>query len=183
MFALRVDDEIELRLTLPHEAAESFALVDGNRAYLREWMPWLDSTRSVDDTAAYRTHVLGELAAGRLYEGGIYFRGEPVGRAGLRVDAGNRQGEVGYWVSEDAQGQGIITRTAEAMITAGFELLHLHRIEIRCAVDNVRSRAVPERLGLALEGVRRDVEWLYDHWVDHAVYVTFADEWASRRSG
>lgn len=180
MFSLRVDDEIELRLTLPGEADEMFAVVDRNRAYLRQWMAWLDSTQSPADADGHRQHVLAELAAGRLYEGGIHVRGAVVGRAGMRVDAANRRGEIGYWVSEDSQGQGIATRTAEALITAGFERLGLHRIEIRCAVDNVRSRAVPERLGLTLEGVRRDVEWLYDHWVDHAVYVTFSGEWAGR---
>jgi ribosomal-protein-serine acetyltransferase len=181
MFSLRVDDEIELRLTLGDDVDEAYALVDRNRAYLREWMPWLDGTTSVAELAAYRDHVMAEMAAGRQYEGGIHVRGALAGRAGIRVDPGNRRGEIGYWLSQDVQGQGIVTRTAEALITAAFERLHLHRVEIRCAVDNTKSRAVPERLGLTLEGVRRDVEWLYDHWVDHAVYVTFADEWAGRK--
>ena len=52
----------------------------------------------------------------------------------------------------------------------------LHRVEIRCAIDNHRSRAVPHRLGFRLEGQMREAEWLYNHWVDHAVYAGLATD-------
>ena len=58
-----------------------------------------------------------------------------------------------------------------------FDRGRLNRIEIRCASGNHRSRAIPVRLGLREEGLLRDAEWLYDHFVDHVVYAALAKEW------
>ena len=42
--------------------------------------------------------------------------------------------------------------------------------------------AVPERPGFACESTVRQTEWLYDHFVDHAVYGTLASEWPGKRA-
>ncbi len=89
----------------------------------------------------------------------------------------NKIGYIGYWLSKDAQGKGIMTRAARALIDYGFEILDLNRIDIRAAVDNKKSRAIPERLGFNQEGILRQTEWLYDHYVDHVVYGMLANEW------
>ncbi len=59
----------------------------------------------------------------------------------------------------------------------------LNRVEIRCAVGNQKSQAIPKRLGFVQEGVLRDAEWLYDHFVDHLVYAMLARDWVARASG
>ena len=51
---LMVDENLELRQTMPEEAEEMFAVVDANREYLREWLPWLDNTTSPDYEPATR---------------------------------------------------------------------------------------------------------------------------------
>jgi ribosomal-protein-serine acetyltransferase len=50
-------------------------------------------------------------------------------------------------------------------------------VEVRAAPGNRRSRAIPERLGFRQEGILRDAEWLYDHYVDLVVYAMLADDW------
>jgi ribosomal-protein-serine acetyltransferase len=54
-------------------------------------------------------------------------------------------------------------------------------VEIGCAPGNRKSCAIPERLGFTREGVLRQREWLYDHFVDHVVYGILAEEWRARR--
>jgi ribosomal-protein-serine acetyltransferase len=63
-----------------------------------------------------------------------------------------------------------MTPSCRAVVDHLFGTVDLHRLTIRCAAENQRSRAVAERLGFTLEGISRDAEWLYDHFVDHAVY-------------
>ena len=63
-----------------------------------------------------------------------------------------------------------------------FATWNLNRVEIRCAVENRRSRAIPERLGFQSEGTIREAEWLYDHFVDHVIYGMLASDWSGRVS-
>jgi len=60
--------------------------------------------------------------------------------------------------------------------------MKLHRVEIRCDPDNLRSRAIPNRLGFTEEGTLRQVAWQYDHFLDLVVYSLLADEWGKKSS-
>src|SRR5690625_199905 len=84
---------------------------------------------------------------------------------------------IGYWLDIEHQGKGIMTRAVRALTDYAFEEFDLNRVDIRAAVGNVKSRAIPERLGYKKEGVLRQSEWLYDHFVDHAVYSMLKSEW------
>ncbi len=70
-----------------------------------------------------------------------------------------------------------MTGATRAMTQHALVDLGLNRVEIRAAVENKKSRAIPERLGFLFEGVERDGEWLYDHFVDLAVYGMLAADW------
>src|SRR5690606_10610603 len=96
------------------------------------------------------------------------------------VHRSNRRAAIGYWLDGAHEGRGWMTRAGRAMCDYGFGELGLNRLEIRAATGNRRSRAVPERLGFVYEGIWRQSEWLYDRFVDLAVYGMLASEW--RRS-
>jgi ribosomal-protein-serine acetyltransferase len=183
MIGIRVDDDVFLRLHEMRHAEELFRLSDQNREHLRPWMHWIDGTTSVDDTRGYLRGVLENFTQGREYGFAIMERREHVGSIGLRVvdDAG--EAEVGYWISADAQGRGLITRATEAVIRFAFEDLGLNRVVILCAVENTRSRAVPERLGFTIEGTHRerDVNPNRDP-MDQVVYALLRSEWTADRA-
>ncbi len=61
-----------------------------------------------------------------------------------------------------------------------FDNLGLHRFVLEAAVENHESRAVADRLGLRLEGITKDRERLYDHYVDAALYAITAPEWRTK---
>lgn len=178
MFIFRVDDDISLRLLEANHAAPLFDVVDSNRAYLRQWMPWLDGTCDVAALAAFCERTRQQFAAGNGFTAGIWWRDEICGVLGHnRVDWENRATHVGYWLSAAFQGRGIMTRSCCALVGHAFAEMGLNRVAIRCATGNLKSRAVPERLNFRQEGVIRNAEWLYDRFVEHAIYGMLAAEW------
>ena len=181
MTRLRVDDELEIVPWRPEHAEAMFAAVQRNRAHLRQWLPWLDHVKAVDDERAFITRANEQAAADNGFHAGIWRDGTVVGGIGFHyVDRTNRKTEMGYWLDEREQGKGVVTRCCRAAVGFAFGEWKLHRVVIFCATGNTRSRAVPERLGFTLEGVYREAEWLYDHFVDLAAYAMLAREWERR---
>jgi ribosomal-protein-serine acetyltransferase len=101
-----------------------------------------------------------------------------VGIIGLnRLDRFHKQTEIGYWLAEECQGRGIMTACCRTLVDFVFREYGLHRVEIRAAVGNTKSRAIPERLGFTHEGTLREAEWVNDRFVDGAVYAVLEHDW------
>lgn len=172
-----IDEDLELRLVAVGDAEEIFRATEANRAYLREWLPWVDATRSVADTQAFVARSLEQVRLSDGFQTRIVYHGEFAGMIGyLYHDWRNLRTELGYWLRQDLQGRGIMTRSTKALVDFALEHLGLNRVEIRAATDNRRSRAVPERLGFVQEGVLREFAWLNDHFVDLVVYAKLRSE-------
>jgi ribosomal-protein-serine acetyltransferase len=103
--------------------------------------------------------------------------GAIVGMVGFhRFDWANRATSIGYWLAADHEGRGLMTEAVRALVEYAFETRGLHRIEIAAAVDNARSRAIPERLGFREEGVRRDAERHGERYLDLVLYARLATD-------
>lgn len=173
-----LSEDLSLVLLEPRHAEALFRVVDANRGYLRQWLPWLDINRSPEDTLSFIQRAQKQFAENNGFQTALQFRGEVAGMIGyMRIDWQHRSAGLGYWLAEALQGRGLMTTASRAYLQHAFHDLELNRVEIRAAVENTRSRAVPERLGFKLEGVIRQAEWLYDHFVDHAVYGMLRSEW------
>lgn len=176
------NQRIELRAVGLHHAADLLKLMDANREHLRRWHPWVDDLRSVADVETRISTWKEQQAANRGFHAGIWFDGQLCGVIGHpNVDWVNRWTALSYWLDAAHQGQGIMTICCRALITHAFKAWQLNRILIECAVENVRSRAIPERLGFKLEGIVRGAEWLHERYADHAIYgLLYSDcQWLS----
>jgi ribosomal-protein-serine acetyltransferase len=174
VLGIRVDDEVFLRLHEERNALELFQLVEENRAHLRPWLGWVDATRSPEDTRRFIREMLLRLADEKEYGFDILYQGELVGAIGLSVEGDAKETEVGYWLSEKAQGRGIVSRATRALVRFSFTDLGLNRVVIKCAKDNARSRAIHERLGFTLEATLREREV---GGQDQIVYSLLRSEW------
>lgn len=182
MFKLQVNDEIYLKLLEVRDAEKLFELVDHSRHSLREWLPWLDYNQTSKDSEQFIKTALNQFANNQGFQAGIYYKSELAGVIGYHwINWSNRNTSIGYWLGEGYVGKGIMTKACQAVIDYSFQELHLNRVEIRCAVGNKRSRAIPERLGLQNEGCARQSEWLYDHYVDHIIYGMIKEDWKSKK--
>lgn len=167
-----------LRLWSMRDAQAIFEVVDRNRRHLRQWLPWLDANTRVEHTQAVIQSKLPFHENSSELIWGIWQDSQLLGVISYnQISAANRYGLIGYWLDADASGNGVMTKCCRALIDYGFDHLDLNRIEIACAEQNTLSRAIPERLGFRKEGVVRQKEWLYDHFVDHVVYGLLAQEW------
>ncbi|AMA71914.1 MULTISPECIES: GNAT family N-acetyltransferase [Aneurinibacillus] len=178
MMELKVNERITLREIEHKDAAELYALVDANREHLRRFLGWVDANQSVSDTEAFiaASRQLQQMKNGVTYM--IRYEGRIIGVINLHhIDWMNHHTSIGYWLAEGMEGQGIMTAAVKRLITYAFDELGLNRVEIRCAVENRKSRAIPERLGFIREGRIRQGEWLYNRYVDHYIYSLLKNEW------
>jgi len=178
MFRRTIQEGVFLRLLEERHAPEIFAAVDRDRAYLREWLPWVDPTTDSAVTLKFIKTTLEQFARNEGLVAGIWCGDEFGGTIGThKIDWLNRSVEIGYWIASKFQGRGIVTAACRALIGHAFEAWELNRVAIHCAPQNEKSCAIPKRLGFRLEGVLREAQLLNGRYVDSNVYAILAREW------
>jgi ribosomal-protein-serine acetyltransferase len=185
---LKVRPDVELRQIDEDDAEDLTDLIDSNRAYLKEWLPWLDNSLGIRDTARFIGRCLEQASDDNGFTFGIVCHDRLAGVIGQHyVDSVNRRTELGYWLDAKHQGQGIVTGATSRLTDYAFNAQACNRVILHCAAGNAKSRAIAQRLGFVQEGILREAEWLYDHYVDLVVYSMLKSDWklkppADRRS-
>jgi ribosomal-protein-serine acetyltransferase len=181
MFYFNVDEFVSLKLLENHDAEEIFEVLDQNREYLREWLPWVDDMENHEDYLPVIKMWLEQFANNDGFQAGIYYQNHFVGMIGFHgVDRRNHKTTIGYWLAEGYQGKGIMTKAVEKIVGHAFQSWKLNRAEIHCGAGNVKSRAIPERLGFTNEGTIRDGECLYGKFHDLVIYGMLARDCEKR---
>lgn len=133
-----------------------FTTIDRNREYLRSWLPFIESTHQVSDTEKFIHTIVSQPANKKNDIYSIWFKGEFAGLIGFKdTDWINRKTELGYWISPKMEGKGIVTSCVKKLSRYAFHKLKLNRIQIKVAVGNSKSSAIPKRLKFQLEGIER----------------------------
>ncbi|MCM2416293.1 GNAT family N-acetyltransferase [Streptomyces sp. RKAG290] len=167
-------------------AKEFAAHLDRAREHIRPWVGSGFVTHDVDGAQATLKRYARRQAddGARLY--GIWRDGELAGGV-MFTDFNAALGscEIGCWLEPSAEGHGLITQVCGALLDWAFTSRGLHRAEWHCRADNDRSSAVAKRLGMTLEGVRREA-WPYEGTrYDKQLWAVLAPEWraSGRASG
>ena len=177
MLRFELHDDCRLRLLEERDADELYALIEANREYLTPWMPWAPGqTRA--GTLEFIRLTRRQVAEDNGLQTAIERGGRIVGVVGFHgVAWQDRSTSIGYWLAESEQGRGIMTRAVAALVDHALLGWGLNRVEIRAAPENLRSRAIPERLGFVQEGVLREAERVGDRYLDSVVYGMLASAW------
>ncbi|GIQ89113.1 hypothetical protein KIPB_011510, partial [Kipferlia bialata] len=126
---------------------------------LSERLPWLSSIHTLEDAVSY----IEDTPSRRHVEGGgpgdwlivVTPSGSDtqthtdtaVGVIGVSsVSLDKKCAELGYWLGLGSEGHGYVTQCGQAVVEHLFRQ-NISRIEVHVSFENVRSRAVPERLG------------------------------------
>ena len=182
--AYRVETErLVVRCWRPEDAPLLNAAILASWDHLGPWMPWARGERpSVENTVALCRRWRGEFDLDQDYTYGILHGDDTtvLGSTGLHTRQRKGAREIGYWVHVDRIGRGYATEAAAALTKVAFEIDRVHKVEIHCVPHNVRSAAVPRKLGYTHEATLRQLLAEGDGtYSDSMVWTMVADEYAS----
>ena len=170
------DGDIGQLVEAVHESVESVG----------RWLPWCHAEYGREEAAAWIARCRAGWQAGNHFAFALFpvDSGRLMGSAGLsQLDPLHRRANLGYWVRQSCQGQGIGSAAARTVARFGFERLGLARIEIVVLPGNRPSRAVAEKTGAICESIARNRLWVHDRAHDAAVYGLIAQDLESGLSG
>jgi RimJ/RimL family protein N-acetyltransferase len=154
--AYRIETErLVIRCWEPVDAPLLKKAVDESLEHLRPWMPWInDEPTDLQTKIARLRQFRGNFDLGQDFVYAVFDEDEAsvIGGTGLHTRAELRAPEfgareLGYWVHEDHTGKGVATELSAALTKVAFEIDQVDRVEIRCEPENVKSAAIPRRLG------------------------------------
>lgn len=145
---LKVNIDIELQVPSMEDAGKVYALVEKNRAHLAPFMAWESKTNSIADIEDYfnrNKHI-------SYYDDDfpliIRYKDEIIGVIGYnKGNALEKTVDIGYWISKEYSGNGIVTKCCQALINFAFAMTDVQEIYIKCDISNKKSLAIPLKLG------------------------------------
>jgi RimJ/RimL family protein N-acetyltransferase len=171
-----VTPRLVLRCWQPADAPLLKQAIDESREHLRPWMPWAQAPEPLEAYVQRLRETRARFDLGQDFSYGVWDPAETqvLGACGLHTRVGEGAREIGYWIHQAHVNRGLMTEAAGALTRVAFEVDQVHRVEIHVAPKNVRSAAVPRKLGFTPEGVlRRRQEFSPGEWRDLLIWSLF----------
>jgi ribosomal-protein-serine acetyltransferase len=146
----------------PYRESDAQALYEAiaeSRDHLRPWLPFADEHQTVEESRDWIIHQAARWLLREEVTLGIWeaATNHYLGGTGLHPhDWDTGYFEIGYWIRASAEGHGYVTEAMRLVANYAFDTLKANRLEIRCDERNVRSAAIPQRLGFVQEGCLRN---------------------------
>lgn len=177
MPSIPVNEKLSLKLGTLSDAPRFFNVIQENQAYLRRYIPWVDHIHTENDAEAFLLKWRDNYQYGKGFNFLIISDNQIIGTIGFNYfDNLNKKTDIGYWLTQKAQGRGIIHECCIAVMKYVFLDLRYHRIEVRCAIDNLASQRVPERLGFTKEGILREAMLVEGEFIDSILYAILSTD-------
>lgn len=138
--------------------------------------------RTIEDSRTAIRSAMEDHENGRVRSWGVVHKADQrlIGTAGFqwwRPDSASA--EIGYLMSRDYWGRGLMPEAVRAVLQFGFERMKLNRIEARLIPDNVASVRLLEKVGMTHEGTLRDEYYIDGKFSDTGVYAMLYREWSA----
>jgi len=137
---------VSLRPVLAADASALFPLI--YRSKVTETILW-DGPDSLEEYRAALADREAQMARGQKHMFTILFNGNPVGSCDFRPGS---PADMGLWIGEKFQGQGIGTQAIKELVKHGFQMPETQTIESHIFVGNFASRRIFEKNGFTYTG-------------------------------
>ena len=137
------------------------------------WMGWCHARFTLGDAEAWFGACERNLESKSAYDLGAFSIDGKKLLGGIAINQVNRRqnfGNIGYWVRQSCQRQGIATRAAQTIAEYGFGTLKLTRLEIVAPEQNIPSRRVAEKVGAVFECIARNRVMVHGRPQPAAIY-------------
>ena len=152
---INIDEQLSLRQVRVDEAGTIFNLIDSERPYMGKFLPWVELTKTVQDTEEFIEQTINERRNGSAYGYGIVYDGNLVGHMSLMHLNDGEKPEIGCWISSKMSGHGISTKAAGSLTSFAFDELKLDKVLIKAEPENIGSNKIAEKLGYKLTSQER----------------------------
>ena len=173
-------ERLSIRAPHPRFAQELHAAIEESFENLKEWMPWAQRRRPLEEVEAHQIEFRRRFLAQEEFQLLLFLKGTDtlVGGSGLhRMDWQVPRFEVGYWARDSFVGMGLISEAVAGISRQAFLQLGAKRVEVCTSAANERSRGIPERLGFVQEAVLRNHRREMDGSIgDTVIYSLLPDE-------
>ena len=179
-----VTPRLLLRAPRTTDVAEIRRLLRANHEHLKPWNPAPPPGEDPSSITEISKTVLRQRREWKLGRGYVFMvaeREHPTAFIGKIALSGIMRGAMygaylGYWMSEDVQGQGYVTEALRAVLDFAFGPAGLHRVQAAIMPRNARSLRVIEKLGFRREGYAERYLQIAGKWEDHIVFARTREE-------
>lgn len=177
MLKIKIKQNLTLQQLQVKDAKILFDFVNRNRDYLKRWLNWVNFIQTVEHEKRHLESLSSDIHKANSVNFGIWADDKIIGTMVLiNIDRLNKTAVLGYCLDAEYQHMGIITECGQKLLNFAFKELGLHRIEIKTAQNNFRSKAVARRLGFKLEGTLRQAYYLQNTFIDCDLFSKLKSE-------
>jgi len=103
---IQVRNNLIIRTRNLDDAPQIFEVIDKNRASLREWLLWVDSTNTVSDIEESIARSAESAEKAEKYTLGIWLGTQFIGTIGINyINKISDSAEIGYWLAPEFRGR------------------------------------------------------------------------------
>ncbi len=175
-----------IRCAGPADTAVLYAAIQESRDNLLPWMLWASFDMvTFQERLEYLRYTRGDFNLGTNFEYLIFDLAEStfLGAIGLHKRTGPGSMGIGYWIHSSHLNHGYATEAAGALTRVAFEIERVSRVQIQCDPDNIRSAAIPRKLGFTHEAtLHARLKDATSTLKDTMIWSLFRDDYPSSRA-
>ncbi|MBN8204194.1 GNAT family N-acetyltransferase [Bacillus sp. NTK034] len=151
-----------LKLRVPRQSVDSSIVnvaIRDSFNELKPWLPFAQTIPTLEETEVNLRKANINFLKRESFRYLIFHKGSKdfIGVTSFEgVNWDIPKCHIGYWINTKYSGNGYMLEAVQGLTELGLSLIKFKRIEIRCESTNLKSRSIPEKLGVELEGILKN---------------------------